>query len=266
MPFTFSHPAAVVPFHRWGFVPSALIIGSMTPDFIYFIRMLIKIPVGPYFGHTLPGIFLFCLPSGLAVLWVFHIILKRPLFSLFPVSHQKRLFPVAKSFKFRPLKQFALIIVSLLLGTFTHIIWDSFTHSYGYVTGLLPFLRFPIIETDHYIIKVYHILQHGSTVAGIFLLCFWHIKWFKRAPKHMINSTSQLQKTVKFAIVLIIVSGAFILAYASVSIISVNNVYSLIDLVERVISAGISAVFIELMIYAFLWHLFLLNKKSAISQ
>jgi hypothetical protein len=42
MPFTFAHPAIVLPLKhlpkRW-YSLTGLIIGSMTPDFEYFIRM-----------------------------------------------------------------------------------------------------------------------------------------------------------------------------------------------------------------------------------
>ena len=37
MPFTGSHPAAVLPLMRWGLMPSALVIGSMVPDLPYFL-------------------------------------------------------------------------------------------------------------------------------------------------------------------------------------------------------------------------------------
>ncbi len=36
MPWTVSHPAAAAPFARWGLVLSALVVGSMAPDFVYF--------------------------------------------------------------------------------------------------------------------------------------------------------------------------------------------------------------------------------------
>ena len=39
MPFTGSHPAAVLPFLRSGLPPSALVIGSMAPDFPYYFQI-----------------------------------------------------------------------------------------------------------------------------------------------------------------------------------------------------------------------------------
>src|SRR5437899_2378733 len=98
MPFTLSHPAAVIPVRKYG-VLSALVVGSLAPDIFYFIPRVRQIG----YGHTLPGLFFFCLPLGLAVLCLFHIFLKRPLISLFPASHQLRLLPIAKEFSFFPL-------------------------------------------------------------------------------------------------------------------------------------------------------------------
>lgn len=58
MPFTFSHPAIILPFkylpNRW-ISMTGLIIGSLTPDFEYFIRMKIE----SYYSHTNAGLFLF---------------------------------------------------------------------------------------------------------------------------------------------------------------------------------------------------------------
>jgi hypothetical protein len=65
LPLTLAHPAAVLPFRRW-FVFSGLVIGSLAPDFEYFLY----VPDSLRIGHTLPGVFLFCLPVGLGELSV----------------------------------------------------------------------------------------------------------------------------------------------------------------------------------------------------
>lgn len=124
MPFTLSHPAAAVPFTRWKLPLSALIVGSLSPDFIYFVRL----SAAGGFGHTLPGLFLMDLPLGLAVLWLFHALLKYPLLTLLPISHQRRLLPLAEGFRFGPPRQILLIMAALFLGAVTHIAWDSVTH------------------------------------------------------------------------------------------------------------------------------------------
>jgi hypothetical protein len=53
MPFTLVHPIVTIPIRKYGFPLSALIIGSMTPDFNYFIFPKLSV------GHTLLGQFYF---------------------------------------------------------------------------------------------------------------------------------------------------------------------------------------------------------------
>ncbi|MEB0248571.1 DUF4184 family protein, partial [Mucilaginibacter sp. 5B2] len=61
MPFTISHPAVILPLN---YLPkrfislTALVVGSLTPDFEYFIRMKVQSD----YSHTLPGLFWFDLP------------------------------------------------------------------------------------------------------------------------------------------------------------------------------------------------------------
>ncbi|RKZ85433.1 MAG: hypothetical protein DRR19_16380 [Candidatus Parabeggiatoa sp. nov. 1] len=63
MPFTLSHPAAAVPLARGGLVLSALVVGSMSPDFLYFLCLSTQYQ----FGHTFIGVFVFDIPTGLTV-------------------------------------------------------------------------------------------------------------------------------------------------------------------------------------------------------
>jgi hypothetical protein len=263
MPFTLSHPAASVPFIRWGLVPSALIIGSMSPDFMYFIT----ISSTAFFGHTLTGVFLFCLPAGLAVLWIFHTFLKRPLLSLLPVAHQERLILVSNGFTFRPLSRFILIVLSLLLGAFTHILWDSFTHFDGHAVRLFPFLNLSM-ALGPLSVKVYNILQYVSTFIGAYLLYLWYVRWFRKAPKHPISSVYKLSASMKSAVLLAIVPGAFLLAYifgAAGRVTVISDFHALRTfLVVRIIIFGISIASIELTVFAFLWHLLMSRKEVAL--
>lgn len=79
MPFTFAHPAIILPLpflnKRW-FSLTGLIIGSMIPDFEYFIRMRIQ----SIYSHTLAGIFWFDLPLALLISFIFHNKVKNLLF------------------------------------------------------------------------------------------------------------------------------------------------------------------------------------------
>ena len=71
MPFTVSHAAAVLPLHRLSkhkLPLSALMIGSMAPDFGYFFTR----EAGRLLTHSFSGLFIFALPAGLFV-WFFYV-------------------------------------------------------------------------------------------------------------------------------------------------------------------------------------------------
>src|SRR2546430_1965582 len=82
MPYPIAHPAAVIPLvrpmGRFG-VPSALVIGSVSPDLWYFVPVLERAD-----SHSAAGVFWVCLPVGFAVYFAFHLLLKEPLLPLAP--------------------------------------------------------------------------------------------------------------------------------------------------------------------------------------
>ena len=86
VPFTLAHAAAAYPLRRTRLVLSALIIGTFTPDLEFFLRFA---PRGP-FSHTPRGLFLFCLPVGFVVYWLFHAVVKEPLAAVLPRAARER--------------------------------------------------------------------------------------------------------------------------------------------------------------------------------
>ena len=165
MPFTLSHAAAVLPFRR-RLIPSALVVGALAPDFEYFLRL----SPADRFGHTLLGAFMFTLPVALAVLWMFQRLIKVPVVQLMPDALQRRMANHIDAFRFGPGKRFLLIIVSLLLGITTHLLWDSFTHPTTWLYYHWGFLRHPVHLPVLGWVGYYKLLQHFSTVAGLGIL------------------------------------------------------------------------------------------------
>jgi hypothetical protein len=176
MPFTFSHPAAAIPFLRTRLVPSALVIGCMAPDFEYFIHFA---PEGG-FGHTLLGVFLFDLPAAFIVLWLFHMYAKDPLYTWLPDGVQRRIRLGPPTLPIRNRSQFALVLLSILVGVATHILWDSFTHPnfwpYEHWQFLHRTVELPVYGSMEYL----RVLQHGSTILGAVALALWFWSWFLR--------------------------------------------------------------------------------------
>jgi Domain of unknown function (DUF4184) len=176
MPWTFAHPAAILPFRR--FCPaaldfSALVIGSMIPDLGYHFS---------YFNlarsaHTFRGSVLACLPIGLA-LWIMFNLLRKPLCFVLPQPHRGALATFAAApLSLRPR---ALIAagVSVLLGAWTHIVWDSFTHN-TWLVRRLPLLRESVFQVSNVEFPWYVLLQHLSTVVGATILIAAYCSWLR---------------------------------------------------------------------------------------
>src|SRR5258706_3628674 len=125
MPFTFSHPAAILPLHsrlkEW--IPlSALVVGSMVPDTAYYL------PMPEHFkenAHTLMGTFTSSLPVGILVLLLVYWIGEEVVF-LLPSPHREALRgkPRVPTHPSGAL----LAVLGIAIGTWTHVLWDSFTH------------------------------------------------------------------------------------------------------------------------------------------
>lgn len=171
MPFTFSHPAIVLPLsylpRKW-FSLSGLVIGSLTPDFEYFLRMKIK----SIYSHTIDGLFLFDLPLGLLIAFIFHNFVRNNLFDNLPVFLKSR-FSTYREFdwneKFK--RNWLVVIVSILIGAASHILWDSFTHDHGYFVEKIPMLM-SSVDFFNTQVSILKILQHSSTLIGGFVIAF----------------------------------------------------------------------------------------------
>lgn len=176
MPLTFSHPAFVLPltkYNRW-ISTSGLLIGSMSPDFEYFFRL--KFYAG--FGHTVPGIFYFCLPVSLILVYIFQKYIRQPLIKNSPYAFQ-RYFKTKKAFSGFTVKNLSRIGVSIVLGAASHISFDHLTHNYGYYVVRFPFLRasasFLGLE-----MPTYQFLHYLGSVIGIFIFIGFGIAIFLR--------------------------------------------------------------------------------------
>jgi hypothetical protein len=211
MPFTVSHAAAVLPLRRLGkgrLPLAALMFGSMSPDFSYFLPGdLAVLPT-----HTFLGLFWFCLPAGLLVWMLFVHLLETPTISLLPEAWRMRIPASERSITFATL---AYACAAVVIGAATHVIWDAFTHRWTPVTDALPVLRVPLFRIGYQNIYLYKLLQHLSTVAGMAILLIWAWRIRRAAPvRQPGDSAAGASFTVRLAAagVLIATSGAFALA------------------------------------------------------
>jgi hypothetical protein len=175
MPFTFSHPAIVLPLSylpkKWISL-TGLIVGSITPDFEYFLRMKVQ----SNYSHTICGIFWFDLPLAILLTFIFHNVVRNDLFNNIPAILRERLL------KFKQLawndyfkKNLIAVLISIIAGICSHLIWDSFTHANGYFVKGIPALtnQVKFFNID---IPVFKIVQHASTLIGGLIIVFALLK------------------------------------------------------------------------------------------
>ena len=179
MPFTFAHPAAVLPLRRVRLLRTLpLIIGAMTPDVPYYLPWRIAKHI-PLTTHTLSGTFTLDLPFGIVMLllvWALRAPLATPLGS---VSEAKCLAGLER-FGARP-SNWILAPLSLLVGAWTHLAWDSFTHPDGWMVSRISALSAPV-SFFSYTGQLCHVLQYVSSVFGLAVLAIWFLRLPQAGP------------------------------------------------------------------------------------
>lgn len=213
MPLTFAHPAAVLPLMRGPFVPTALVAGALAPDMPYFLRAL-RIPVSaqswwePFLNatttHHWPGVVTVGMPLAL-VLYLALASCARPARWVLPADSSAETTRQAS----RPL-WLVWVVLSLALGLLTHVVWDSFTHSDGWVVQHLAALRADVVGS----LTWARLLQHLSTVVGLTVLLV--VAWRHRGAW---LTSSDTVRRVRFLGVM-----AVILASAVAGMIAVTSV------------------------------------------
>ncbi len=179
MPFTLSHPVAAIPLKKYlgdyGGL-SALFIGAMVPDFVYMLP-----PEFVYYyrltSHSLMGLFKVCLPMGILFFYLYHLFMAPVIVATFPAPLRRRLPPHLCQGQCPPMNNAHAIIISILIGAATHIIWDAFTHHDG-IPEHIELLRTPLMTLDNWEIMPFRVIQHVSTVLGLMLLLWWIWRWY----------------------------------------------------------------------------------------
>ncbi len=169
MPFTFSHPAIILPLTRLPqryYSLTGLIAGTVVPDFEYFFR----IDIYSHYSHNLPGLLYFNLPVGILLCYIFHGLVKKDLVANLPVFFRERSEPLlALDWPLYFRKNIPVICVSILVGAASHLFWDGFTHRTGYFVNLFGYqsVAFSLFGLR---IFLYNFFQHLSTVFGLIFI------------------------------------------------------------------------------------------------
>jgi Domain of unknown function (DUF4184) len=166
MPFTIAHSAAVLPFARplarWRLL-SAAVIGSMIPDFGWFL------PWRParFETHSADALLTFCLPVGLAAYWLFQRLIRTPVMELLPPGAYSRWRESAAPADYTSFKQWVLAACGVLAGALTHLVWDAFTHEGARGLRIIPALEDPVVSINGHRFGGAHFLQDANSLIGL---------------------------------------------------------------------------------------------------
>jgi len=211
VPFTLAHAVAALPLRRTKLIRSAVVIGCFVPDFEYFVRLAPKVGGGHTFSHTLQGLFVIDLPLGMAIFWLFHRYAKEPLWTWLPETIRQRVKLGPRTPPLKGAAESALVLVSILVGAATHILWDSFTHHSFWPARHWHFLSYPIRLPIVGSVPCYDLLQYASSVLGTIVLLIWIVRQLSNAPiypRSVENSRVQELRDLLFVSAVALTGGA----------------------------------------------------------
>ncbi|MGY1680785.1 DUF4184 family protein [Geodermatophilus sp. SYSU D01176] len=174
MPFTGSHPAAVLPLLRTPLPASALVAGSIAPDIPFYLPLTLSWPT-----HTaLAVVTVDVLLGGLAwALW--HALLAPAALSAAPAGLRGRLagVPIGLRRRLRSARAAGLVLLALAVGAGIHVLIDEFTHP-----GRWGAEHLPVLARAWGPLPGLRWLDYALGVVGGLVLLAWLARWWRRTP------------------------------------------------------------------------------------
>ena len=235
MPFTFSHPALVIPFlrqHKRYLSATGLVIGSMAPDF----ESIISLNPHKVYGHTWLGIFWFDTPLALVLCVMFHLCVRAPLIKALPANFEEKFAGYATINWFKSFfRRLPILVGSIIIGATSHLLWDALTHlNLREPDSISSGVRFMGI-------RVYKILQYISSAIGLVLI----YAEVQRLPSTKLNKTS----FSKFTYWLYIALGCILVFSIENSLVSLEDHFDLMVVVYMVLSSATCALIVTSLAY-----------------
>ena len=202
MPFTLAHPAAVLPLRGVRHLRMApLIVGAVVPDLPYFLPGGIAryVPLTHAFVHS----FTVNLALGYALLASL-VVLQRPLTAL--LSARARALCLRALSPFRRPIEWAFAAPAILLGVWSHLLWDSFTHKEGWMVHRVEVLSAPVV-IGPYDGTVFHALQYLSSVLGLCAL----VLWYGRLPSPALTLSPDAPRSASGPVLLLVMAAALLI-------------------------------------------------------
>jgi uncharacterized protein DUF4184 len=220
MPWTFVHPAAVLPLRKYcanRHLFGALVVGSVSPDLGYYVG---RFDIATT-AHTLLGLLIVCLPTGLALLVLVRI-LHRPVANLLPQPHRQAIHSLPRMPQLSSPITVLYVSASIVIGAVTHNVWDSFTHRAGYIVARWPPLQMPAFMVGTKTLRVFEVLQHASTTIGLIIVIAAYLKWLKGTDR-VTAAPSSSSDGWRYGILISIVAISLVLSIPAARAVSATN-------------------------------------------
>ncbi|HET6154391.1 MAG TPA: DUF4184 family protein [Marmoricola sp.] len=170
MPFTLAHPAAVLLVRGTPLPVSAMIAGSMAPDAPMFVKAR-----GAYdFTHSLAGVFTVDLALSVVGVALWFALIRDPLLDLMPAVVRERMPATARYTR----RQWLLVAPAAVVGSLTHVAWDSFTHNGRWGARHVTWLH-----QLHHGHSGAEWAQYGCSVVGLLIVAAWAFVWVGRQQR-----------------------------------------------------------------------------------
>ncbi|MGO4180514.1 DUF4184 family protein [Paenibacillus sp. TAF43_2] len=199
MPFTFAHPLYIAPLKAAKpayFSLTGLVLGSMSPDFEYFIAL------EPYqtIGHSFGGLIYQAIPLSIMLAYLFHYVVKAPLAKNLPAlgSLDRKAYRLAHGWKLNTVQSWLVFLASVVIGFYSHLFIDACTHYSGmFVT------KFPVLRESIAGIPLYKWFQRSLSIVGLIIEAMLLYRFINKAKlESAYTGAATKLKMVYWAIVL----------------------------------------------------------------
>jgi hypothetical protein len=229
-----------------------LVIGAMSPDIPYFL------PRGPWAlpTHTVGGIVLWAPLLGFVAVIVWWVLLARPAYAWAPAPVRAKLpEPVSARERLGSLRALVLVYAALVIGAATHVLWDAFTHTDGWVVERVPGLWQSVAWLPGHL-AVYRWLQYASSVIGLVILAWWVLRWWRTAPVRDTGTGPVISGAARWYVATaVVVAGLLGAAVGSWPHLAGSDGLNLRRAVFRAITVGGAAAVLVVLVLALAWVL-----------
>jgi hypothetical protein len=162
----------------------------MVPDF----GLLLPGSFERWQTHSFAALFTFCLPVGLLAYLLTQWLIKPAVLEVVPDGPYARLLRAHPPMPWRRLFVSPLVVIALLFGAVTHLIWDGFTHENARGVRLFPGLTDYGPDMAGHSLQLYRWLQYGSSVFGLIVVAAALALWLWHAPAPRPPPVRRLQR------------------------------------------------------------------------